>query len=142
MKLVQEFKEFAVKGNAIDLAVAVIIGSAFGKIITSLVNDIIMPPIGVIIGGLDFKDIKIILKEAIMQNDKILKPAVSINIGNFIQTSIDFLIVAFCIFVFVKIINKLKSLKTKEEIIEEAKIDENILLLTEIRDLLKENKQK
>lgn len=138
MKLIQEFKEFAVKGNVLDLAVAVIIGGAFGKIITSVVNDIIMPPIGVLVGGLDFKDIKIIIKEAVTANEKIIKPAVSINIGNFLQTSIDFVIVAFCIFVFIKMVNKLKDLKTtKEAVVEDAVVSEEILLLTEIRDLLK-----
>jgi large conductance mechanosensitive channel len=138
MKLIQEFKEFAVKGNVLDLAVAVIIGGAFGKIITSVVNDIIMPPIGVLVGGLDFKDIKFIVKEAVIANDKILKPAVSINIGNFLQTSIDFIIVAFCIFVFIKVVNKLKDLKTSEEaVVEDTVVSEEILLLTEIRDLLK-----
>lgn len=138
MKIVQEFKEFAVKGNVLDLAIAVIIGGAFGKIVTSIVNDIIMPPFGVLVGGLDFKDIKIMLKEAIIQNDKIIKPAVNINIGNFIQSTIDFLIVAFCIFIFVKFINKLKSLKTQEEeIIEEIPKTDEVILLTEIRDFLK-----
>ncbi|MCX6146791.1 MAG: large-conductance mechanosensitive channel protein MscL [Candidatus Kapabacteria bacterium] len=138
MKLIQELKEFAVKGNVLDLAVAVIIGGAFGKIITSVVNDIIMPPIGVLVGGLDFKDIKIIIKEAVSANEKIIKPAVSINIGNFLQTSIDFVIVAFCIFVFIKMVNKLKDLKTtKEAVVEDAVVSQEILLLTEIRDLLK-----
>jgi large conductance mechanosensitive channel len=133
MAIVKEFKEFAMRGSVIDLAVGVIIGAAFGKIVTSLVTDIIMPPIGMITGGIDFKDIKIHLKDA----DPIKKlPEVSINVGNFINIVIEFLIVAFCIFLVVKGIN---SLKKKEEVAapapEPAPSKEEILL-TQIRDLL------
>jgi len=104
MSIIKEFKDFAVKGNAVDMAVGIIIGASFGKIISSLVNDMIMPPLGLLIGGVDFKNLKIILKEA-----TVTAPAVSINYGQFINTTIDFLIVAFTIFLVVKGINRLKK---------------------------------
>ncbi len=104
MSIMQEFKEFAVKGNAVDMAVGIIIGAAFGKIITSLVSDIIMPPIGLLLGGADFKNLKLIMKPAVGD-----VPAVTLNYGQFINTLIDFLIVAFSIFLVVKGINTLKS---------------------------------
>jgi large conductance mechanosensitive channel len=134
MSIVKEFKEFAVKGNVVDLAVGVIIGAAFGKIVASLVNDVIMPPIGIITGGVDFKDLKITLKHG----DPAKKIAdVSINYGNFINVVIEFLIVAFCIFLVVKAIN---ALKKKEEPAPapaaEPEPTKEELLLTEIRDLL------
>lgn len=104
MSIISEFKEFAVKGNAIDMAVGIIIGASFGKIINSLVNDVIMPPLGILIGGVDFKNLKIVLKAATADT-----PAVAINYGQFINTTIDFLIVAFTIFVMVKGLNALKK---------------------------------
>ena len=104
MSIVKEFKDFAIKGNAVDMAVGIIIGASFGKIISSLVNDIIMPPLGLLIGGVDFKNLKIILKAA---TDN--APAVSINYGQFINTTIDFLIVASAIFVVVRGISRLKK---------------------------------
>lgn len=104
MSIINEFKEFAVKGNAVDMAVGIIIGAAFGKIVTSLVNDVIMPPIGLLLGGVDFKNLKLVLKEAGMDS-----PAVTLNYGVFINTTIDFLIVAFAIFMVVKGINSLKK---------------------------------
>ncbi len=131
----KEFKEFAVKGNVIDLAVGVVIGAAFGKIVTSLVNDIIMPIIGTLTGGINFKDLKVILKKADEKVD-----AVTFNYGNFIQTVVEFLIIAFSIFLFIKLINKLKREKKVEAIkeeIKEVKQSEEVLLLQEIRDLLK-----
>jgi len=103
MSIINEFKEFAVKGNAIDMAVGIIIGASFGKIVSSMVNDMIMPPIGLLIGGVDFKSLKLILKTATVD-----KPAVTLNYGLFINNVIDFLIVAFVIFLFVKGINSLK----------------------------------
>ena len=103
MSIVKEFKEFAVKGNVVDLAVGVIIGGAFGKIVSSLVTDVIMPPIGLLLHGIDFKDIKITLKEAVGKT-----PAVAINIGSFINAAIDFIIVAFVIFLMIKGINAMK----------------------------------
>ncbi|WP_321166127.1 large-conductance mechanosensitive channel protein MscL [Bacillus sp. FJAT-28004] len=115
MKIIKEFKEFAMKGNVIDLAVGVIIGGAFGKIVTSLVNDIIMPPIGRILGGVDFKDLKINLYSQAQINaleDKTTAP--TINYGQFINVMLDFLIVAFCIFLLVKVINVLRRNDKKE----------------------------
>lgn len=122
---IREFKQFISKGNVIDLAVGVIIGSAFGKIVSSMVNDILMPLIGIIIGGLNFSSLHVKIGEA------------TIQYGSFIQNVIDFLIVAACIFLFIKIISKFNKKKDK---VEEVKQDEQIVLLTEIRDLLKEKK--
>lgn len=132
MAIVKEFKEFAMRGNVVDLAVGVIIGAAFGKIVTSLVNDVIMPPIGYLTGGIDFKNLKVLIK----QGDPANKIAdVSINYGNFINTVIEFLIVAFCIFIVVKAIN---SMKRPEEVPPSAPPapSKEEVLLTEIRDLL------
>ena len=136
MKFVQEFKQFAMKGNVVDMAVGIIIGAAFGKIITSLVNDIIMPPIGLLIGGVDFTDLKFTLKGAGVDDAGNVINAVTINWGNFVQTALDFLIVAFAIFLLIKVIMRLK--KKEEEAPAappEPTKEEN--LLTEIRDLLK-----
>ncbi len=127
-KVFSEFKDFISKGNVVDLAVGVIIGGAFGKIVTSIVEDILLPIIGVIIGGIDFSNLSITVGSAV------------IRYGNFIQDVIDFLIIAICIFFFIKVIEKFN--RKKEEIVEEAveeKKDEQIVLLEEIRDLLKEN---
>jgi large conductance mechanosensitive channel len=104
MGLIKEFKEFAVKGNAVDMAVGIIIGASFGKIVSSIVNDIVMPPIGLLLGGVDFKDLKLVLKEAVLD-----KPAVTLNYGLFINNVLDFLIIAFVIFLLVKGINNLKK---------------------------------
>lgn len=135
MVIIKEFKEFAVRGNVIDLAVGVIIGAAFGKIVTSLVDDIIMPPLGYVMGGVDFADKKLVLKA----EDAVNKVAeVSIKYGNFINALIQFLIVAFCIFLIVKFIN---SLKRKEEVVEVAVVPgKEEALLSEIRDILKSQK--
>lgn len=131
MSFIKEFKEFAVRGNVIDMAVGVVIGSAFGKIVSSLVGDVMMPVIGVITGGVNFTDFKIVLKEAHGE-----AAAVTLNYGSFIQTTIDFIIIAFCIFVAIKAINKLKREKPKaEEAPKEP--SEDIKLLREIRDALK-----
>jgi large conductance mechanosensitive channel len=134
MKIIQEFKTFAIKGNMIDMAVGIIIGGAFGKIITSLVNDIIMPPIGLLVGGVNFAELSVILKEAVGET-----PAVTWNYGNFIQVSIDFLIVAFAIFMVIKVMNAAKRQKEETPAASPAPTKEEILL-TEIRDLLKEKK--
>ncbi len=104
MSIIKEFKEFAVKGNAVDMAVGIIVGAAFGKIVTSLVADVIMPPIGLLLGGVDFKDLKLVLKAATFD-----KPAVTLNYGMFINSVLDFVIVAFSIFLVVKAINSLKK---------------------------------
>lgn len=139
-KFINEFKEFAVKGNAVDMAVGVIIGGAFGKIVSSLVNDIIMPPIGWLIGGVNFSDLKVTLPTMDLGIEQ-LEPA-TINYGNFIQTTFDFVIIALCIFMIVKGINHLARKKAEEPAKPAAppapSAEEK--LLTEIRDLLKDKK--
>ncbi len=137
---IQDFKNFAVKGNAIDMAVGVIIGGAFGKIVTSIVNDVIMPPIGWIIGGVNFKDLKFELP-AMQVVDGVEMAAATINYGNFIQTIIDFLIIALCVFFLVRAImkfNKKKEVPAAPPAPPAPSKEE--LLLAEIRDLLKEKK--
>lgn len=131
MGVLQEFKEFAVKGNVIDLAVGVIIGGAFGKIVSSFVADVVMPPIGVIVGGVDFTKLAVTLKEKAGD-----VPAVTLNYGNFLQTVVDFTIVAAAIFIAVKMINSLKKAEVAAPAAPPAPTNEE-LLLTEIRDLLK-----
>jgi large conductance mechanosensitive channel len=131
MGMLKEFKEFAVKGNVIDLAVGVIIGGAFGKIVSSFVADIIMPPIGVIVGGMDFSKLAVTLKEKVGDT-----PAVTLNYGNFLQALVDFTIVAFAIFIAVKMINSMKKAEAAAPEAPAAPTKEE-LLLTEIRDLLK-----
>lgn len=135
MGFIKEFKEFAIKGSVLDLAIGVIIGAAFGKIVTSLVQDIIMPPIGLVVGRIDFKDLKLILKAAGNDATGKLIPAVSINYGNFINILIEFLIIAFCIFLMVRAINQLKAAPVEVIVVAEPSREES--LLTEIRDLLK-----
>jgi len=130
MSIIKEFKEFAVKGNVIDLAVGIIIGAAFGKIVTSIVADVVMPPIGLLIGGVDFSDLVITLKAA-----EGATPAVVISIGKFIQTLIDFTIIAFAIFLLIKVVNKIKAKEPVEKVTPPQE-----LLLTEIRDLLRDKK--
>lgn len=139
--IIQEFKKFAIRGNVVDMAVGVIIGGAFGKTVSSIVNDLIMPTIGVIIGGVNFTDLKLTLKKAVMEGDKVVSPAVTINYGNFLQTTLDFLIIAIAVFLLIKAINALNKKKeetTKVPVAPPA----DIQLLTEIRDLLKERQDK
>ena len=139
--IIQEFKKFAIRGNVVDMAVGVIIGGAFGKTVSSIVNDLIMPTIGVIIGGVNFTDLKLTLKKAVMEGDKVVSPAVTINYGNFLQTTLDFLIIAIAVFLLIKAINALNKKKeetTKAPVAPPA----DIQLLTEIRDLLKERQDK
>lgn len=139
MSFIQDFKAFALKGNVVDMAVGVIIGGAFGKIVTSIVNNIIMPPIGVLTGGMDFTDLKLVLKDAVKEGDQVVSEAVTINYGQFIQDVVDFLIIAFCIFLMVKGIAAL-SRKKEEKPAEPAPAPEPSAeekLLTEIRDFLK-----
>lgn len=131
MSILKEFKEFAVKGNAVDMAVGIVIGASFGKIIASMVADLIMPPIGVLVGGVDFTKLGITLKEAVGD-----VPAVTLKYGNFIQTVVDFTIIAFAIFMAVKLINKLKKQEAAAPVAPPEPTKEE-LLLTEIRDLLK-----
>ena len=132
MGMIKEFKEFAVKGNVVDMAVGIIIGAAFGKIVSSLVGDIIMPPIGVMLGGVDFTDLAYTLKAATET-----APEVVIAYGQFIKTVIDFFIVALAIFVAVKAMNRLKKKEEKAPATPPAPSKEEVLL-TEIRDLLRE----
>mgnify|MGYP003096751320 FL=1 len=128
--MLKEFKEFAFKGNVIDLAVGVIIGGAFGKIVTSLVNDLIMPIIGVILGGINFENLKLVIQPASNGMEE-----AAIKYGAFIQSVVDFLIIAVCIFLFVKLANTLTRKKEEEKKPEKPSAD--VVLLTEIRDLLK-----
>lgn len=145
-KYLQEFKEFAVKGNVIDLAVAVIIGGAFGKIVSSLVADIVMPLIGALAGGVDFTSWHFVLRsEIVSQAGEVLKPAVIMNIGTFVQNIFDFLVIALAIFTMIKLLASLKErlAAEKEAPKEEVKpkpLSKDQELLTEIRDLLKNNK--
>ena len=134
MGMMQEFKEFAVKGNVVDMAVGIIIGAAFGKIVSSFVADVIMPPIGVILGGVDFSNLAITLKEAAGE-----VPAVVISYGKFIQTMVDFVIIAFAIFMAIKAINALKK-KEEEKPAAPPEPSNEEVLLSEIRDLLKQQK--
>ncbi len=139
-KLLKEFKEFAVKGNAVDMAVAVVIGAAFGAIVNSLVNDLIMPCIGVLIGGADFANLAVTLKEAVLDEaGEIVKPAVMFKYGQFINAIVSFLIITFSIFLVIRGINKFKK-KKEEAPAAPAEPSAEEKLLTEIRDLLKEKK--
>ena len=133
-KIISEFKDFIARGNVMDLAVGVIIGGAFGKIVSSLVNDMIMPIIGLILGGIDFSNLKFVIKEATEKT-----PEASIKYGLFIQNVVDFLIIAFVIFVMVKGINTIRKIKDNENLEEssEPTPTKEEILLTEIRDILK-----
>lgn len=132
MSMVKEFRDFAVRGNVVDMAVGIIIGAAFGKIVSSFVADVVMPPIGVLVGGVDFTDLSITLKEAVGD-----APAVVLSYGNFIQTMVDFTIIAFAIFLAVKLINRAKKKEEAAPAAPPAPSNEEVLL-TEIRDLLKQ----
>lgn len=136
MSLLDEFKAFAVKGNVVDMAVGIIIGAAFGKIVSSFVGDVVMPPIGLLIGGVDFSDLAVVLKAA--EGDV---PAVTLNYGKFIQTVLDFVIVAFAIFMGVKVINRMKRQEAAAPSVPPAPSPQEVLL-TEIRDLLKSQQGK
>lgn len=140
MKMVDEFKAFAMRGNVVDMAVGIIIGGAFGKIISSVVADVIMPPIGLLLGGVKFTDLKITLKDPVLDAaGAIATQAVTINYGNFLQVTVDFLIIAFAIFMMIKAMNSLK--KKEEVVVVEAPAPppptNEEVLLAEIRDLLK-----
>lgn len=128
MKIIDDFKNFAVRGNVLDLAVAVVVGGAFGKIVSSFVNDILMPPIGLLLGQVDFKELKLVLRQGTASNVE-----VSINYGNFIQNIVDFLIVSAAVFAVVQFSNKIVNKKQKP-----AETPAQEKLLTEIRDILKE----
>ena len=133
MKWFNEFKTFAMRGNVLDLAVGIIIGGAFGKIVSSLVADVLMPPIGMLIGGINFTEWKIKLYEAVIEAGQVVKPAVTLNIGSFLQTIFDFIIITFSIFLVVKAVNTINKKKEAAPAVP-SKQEE---LLTEIRDLLK-----
>lgn len=140
MSIIKEFKEFAVKGNMVDMAVGIIIGTAFGGIVSSLVKDIITPALGVFIGKMDFKNYKLVIQEAVLAQDgSIAREAVSLNYGNFLQVSMDFLIIAGAIFIVIRLINSLKR-KAEDENVPSVPTPKDIELLSEIRDLLKEKK--
>jgi large conductance mechanosensitive channel len=142
MSILKDFRDFAMRGNVLDLAVAVIVGGAFGKIVSSFVNDILMPPIGMLLGGLDFTQYKIVLKaghDAVMEGANVITPAVSevaFRYGAFIQTTVDFLIIAFSVFLVVKVAQKLER-KKKEAPAPPPVPSNEEKLLTEIRDILK-----
>ena len=144
-KFFSEFKEFAMRGNVVDMAVGVIIGGAFGKIVTSLVNDVIMPGIGVLTGGANFSEFKYVLKSAVVDGttQEVITPEAAITWGAFVQTIVDFLIIAFCIFLAIKVMNKMMRKKEEapaEEPAPAGPTQEE--LLTEIRDLLKQQADK
>ena len=131
MNFLTEFKQFAVKGNVVDMAVGIIVGAAFGKIVSSLVGDILMPPLGIILGGVDFSDLAIILKEATAE-----KPAVTVSYGKFFQTVIDFFIIALAAFVGIKAMNAVQK-EEEQKVVEAPPVSKQEVLLEEIRDLLK-----
>jgi large conductance mechanosensitive channel len=140
MSMLKEFREFAMRGNVIDLAVGVVIGAAFGKIVTSLVNDIIMPPIGLLTGGVDFADLKWVLKPADTTDPAHKVAEVAVNYGMFVNTLIQFIIIAFAIFLVVKAINRM-SRKEEAAPAPPAPPPADVVLLTEIRDLLRQRPQ-
>ena len=131
MGMIKEFKEFVMRGNVIDMAVGIVIGAAFGKIVSSLVADVIMPPIGLLIGGVNFTNLKAVIGTPLAGGDP-----VTLNYGNFIQTTVDFVIVAFAIFLVVKMVNSLKRKQAEAPSVPPAPTKDQVLL-TEIRDLLK-----
>ena len=134
MKMIQEFRDFVMRGNVVDMAIGIIIGVAFGRVVSSFVADVLMPPIGLLIGGVDFTGLKILLKPAVMAGERLVTPAVTLNYGNFIQIVIDFLIIAFAIFMMIKAMNSFYKKKPKPTVLTPDQT-----LLTEIRDLLKTN---
>ena len=135
MGLIKEFKEFAMRGNVLDMAVGIVIGGAFGKIVSSFVGDILMPPIGVLMGGVNFSDLKVVFKQAVMDGENVVTPEVALRYGNFIQVIFDFLIIAFAIFMLLKAVNKFNKKKEEAPAAPEAP-PADVQLLTEIRDLL------
>jgi len=137
MSLIKEFRDFAVRGNVVDLAVAVIIGGAFGRIVSSLVADIVMPPIGLLVGGVDFSDLAVVLKDAKISEAGEQIAAVTLNYGAFIQVVLDFTIMAFAIFIMVNLINRLKKKEEVADTVPPPTVNKQEILLEEIRDLLK-----
>ena len=143
MKLLDEFKQFAMRGNVVDMAVGIIIGGAFGKIVSSFVSDVIMPPLGILIGGVNFTDLKITIKSQIVDAaGTVVNPAVTINYGNFIQVVFDFIIIAFAIFAMIKIMNNLNRKNVEEQVpATPPPPPADIQLLSEIRDILKKEQK-
>ncbi len=137
MSMIQELKAFMMRGNVVDMAVGVIVGGAFGQIVTSFVNDVVMPPIGVLLNGVNFTDLKFIIKEASVDAAGTALPAVSLNYGNFVQMVINFVIISTVIFFAIKGMNRLQNKKVEEPAVPPAPTKEEVLL-TEIRDLLKQ----
>ncbi len=138
MGMLSEFRQFAMRGNVVDLAVGVIIGGAFGKIVSSFVADVLMPPIGVLLGGTDFTGLKLVIKDKVVEADKVVSQAVTLNYGNFLQVTIDFLIIAFSIFMMIKMMNAMNKKETTPPpppVTPEPSNEEKLLI--EIRDLLK-----
>lgn len=136
-----DFKAFAMKGNVIDMAIGIVIGAAFGKIITSLVNDLIMPALGGLLGAFNFTDLKVVLCQAVMNGEEVVQPAVTLNYGNFIQEIVNFLIIALSIFLVIRSFMKLRKKKEEEPAAPApAPKPDDVVLLEEIRDLLKTNK--
>lgn len=139
MSVIKELKDFMMRGNVVDMAVGVIVGGAFGQIVTALVNDVVMPPIGVLLNGVNFTDLKVVIKDASVDAAGTVLPAVTLNYGNFIQMVINFVIIATVIFFAIKAINSLQKKNEEAPIAPPAPSKEEVLL-TEIRDLLKEKK--
>jgi len=137
MAFIQEFKQFAMRGSVVDMAVGVIIGAAFGKIITSLVDDLIMPIVGLLTGGVKFTNLHLVLKPASFAEDGTIINAVTLDYGQFIQHAVDFFIISFCIFTFIRLINRLRSEEATGQTESSPPPTKEQLLLTEIRDLLK-----
>ncbi len=138
MGMLSEFRQFAMRGNVVDLAVGVIIGGAFGKIVSSFVADVLMPPIGALLGGTDFTGLKLVIKDKVVEADKVVSQAVTLNYGNFLQVTIDFLIIAFSIFMMIKMMNAMNKKETAPPpppVTPEPSNEEKLLI--EIRDLLK-----
>lgn len=141
-KFLNDFKDFAMRGNVVDMAVGVIIGSAFGKIVSSLVDDVIMPVMGVATGGINFTDYKLVIKPEVKDAaGEVIEPLVTLNWGSCVQTIVNFLIVAFCIFVMIRILQNLRKKKAEEPKAAPSPSKEE-LLLTEIRDILKSQQNK
>ncbi|MDE6183611.1 MAG: large-conductance mechanosensitive channel protein MscL [Rikenellaceae bacterium] len=136
----KEFKNFAMRGNVVDMAVGIIVGAAFSKIVSSVVADLFMPVIGLLVGGMNFTDFSLTLKEAVMDGDTVVEPAVVLAYGNFLQVVFDFMIIAFCMFLFVRMLNQV--IKKREEEKPKPAPAADVVLLEEIRDLLKKQTEK
>lgn len=134
-KFFSDFRDFAMRGNVVDMAVGVVIGGAFGKIVTSLVNDIIMPGIGVLTGGMNFSELKYVIQQGVTQGEEVITPEVAITWGSFVQTIVDFLIIAFCIFLAIRVMQNMRRKKEEEPAPEPAGPTQEELL-TQIRDIL------